>query len=189
MAGHLTTEQREVLRPFIEGKEVYDLGAGAYMPLCRKLLDTGARRVVAVDKHFSAKPIKGVKARCCIFLQLAEDLVEDGEEIDVAFISWPMNSSYDAGLVEVCERAKVVVYLGTNTGGSACGTPQLFKHLLGRRLLAAVPHRLNTMLICGERLEQPRDPTPEEAAGIEMYEVASAPIRGFDPEAWAPFLT
>jgi len=95
------------------------------------------------------------------------------DSVDVAFVAWPTNSRAIDGLVEILERASVVAYVGCNTGGTACGTPGFFQHLLQRELLAYEADRRNTLIVCGRRMDKAREPQGEEKAGIDsdtLYE-------------------
>ena len=195
--GRLTDAQTKALGRFVEGKEVYDLGCGPNAPHARRLLDLGARHVVGVDREIasmdlglSPDPLDETDPRvtrlCAIFFQVLEEVTS----IEVAFVSWPTNGPYDAGLVPILAKAEVVVYLGCNFDGTSCGTPDLFKHLLSRELLAVGPDKLNSMIVVGKRLKsptaRPRKATPEEIAGLETYEPASK-VRTYSRADWAPF--
>ena len=74
------------------------------------------------------------------------------------------------GLLQLLARAETIVYLGKNTDGSMCGFPAVFEHMVGRRLLAYVPHFRNTLVVVGARLTEPRAPQHEELAGLLAYE-------------------
>ncbi len=54
-----------------------------------------------------------------------------GLEIDVAFVSAPPNEPAP-GLVGLLQAASVVVYVGKNTDGTACGWPGMFAALARR---------------------------------------------------------
>jgi len=156
--GHLTETMAQTIRTYVEGKRVWDLGSGDFH-YARELLLLGADSVLAIDKEWRGRPPEGVTFRQDYFFDITP------EPIEVAFISWPANYNL-TGLIEILEQAQTVIYLGCNLDGSACGWKGLFEHLTGRELLAHVPHRRNTLLVCGRTLDVPREPTGEERGGL-----------------------
>jgi hypothetical protein len=160
--GLLTKRMMECLPPFIADREVWDLGAGD-LDYANTLMHLGAAHVIAIDKSDrggALRPKKGIEFRCALFRQVEPP----PEGIGVAFVSWPVTYAI-TGLVDLVKRADVVIYLGSNMGGSACGPRELFEHLGQRELLAHVPHRQNSLLVCGGPCER-RTPTPEEYAAL-----------------------
>jgi len=93
-------------------------------------------------------------------------------EIEVAFVSWPENirswpAANSCSLSRVLQPARVVVYIGCNMDGWACGTQALWIELLNRELLAYVPSTLHhNLIVAGERAAAPREPTAEELCGL-----------------------
>ena len=176
--GHLTEEQWAVIGLHVAGKVVNDYGAGN-MAKSVKLLQLGARRVLAIDKALSGHSLTSpiLKAMKATFSALWKGLarVRPDQIIwpDVAFLSWPF---YDVSegryLVDLLGMSDVVIYAGKNTDGATCGDERLFKWFLRRRLLAYVPERRTTLLVLGEELPagQIRKPTGEEHARLEPGE-------------------
>lgn len=162
MYGVLTPEQSDVLGIHVAGKHVIDLGAGD-LKLAQMVLRLGADRVTAIDKeNYGVKPrFLNLHVIHCYFDQW------QGEDPEVALVSWPQNK-YELGLLRIVERSSIIVYRGCNTGGSACGWPDLFAHFLGRDLLAYVPHPRNTLIVYGAHLDEPRKPRGEERAGLNV---------------------
>lgn len=159
--GHMTPEMRVVLREHVVGAEVWDLGAGS-LGRAREMLEMGASRVLAVDKgQMPASSDSRLETHITLFLDLPPP--EGG--IDVAFLGWPQNSSL-LGLTELLVRSRKVVYLGSNTNGSACGNSSLFTHFSVREVLAHVPHTRNSLIVYGGWLSHPRKPLPEEWAAL-----------------------
>lgn len=155
----ISLEQRTALREAVAGRLVHDLGAGD-LKLSSKVLQLGAAHVVAVDKEDCPRRVPhGITYRKCLFKDFQDP-------IDVAFLAWPDN--HNTGVTPLVMRARRVVYLGKNTDGTMCGTGDLFIALLRRALLAYVPHRANTLIVCGDFLPAPREPTGEEAAGLSI---------------------
>lgn len=159
--GQLSAAQSTALSIYVRGRVVHDLGAGD-LELSRKLIKLGARRVHAVDKlekfYYASKLDAGLSYKSCYFHELPDT------PMDVLFMSWPVN--YEANLLPHVLRAGMVIYLGKNTDGSACGTPGLFEVMLRRKLHAYVPARKNSLVITGAYLDCPREPAGEERAGL-----------------------
>lgn len=155
--GRMTLEQELALAPHIKGELVHDLGAGDLI-MASDLLRLGAKQVVAIDKEtYRKKAPQGITPVTCYF-------EEYPSPVDIAFMSWPRNT-FDVGLLNICRRARRVVYLGCNTGGRACAFPQLLQHLATRQVLAHVPDGHNSLIVYSSALEARRY-LPEEYAGI-----------------------
>lgn len=151
--GHLEAEQSEVVREFVAGKEVMDLGAGS-LNLSAQLVGLGARKVVAVDRLLPRQAPEGV--------ELLENLFHNVQRrCEVVFVSWLVN--WPVGATRILEETETVVYLGKNTDGSSCGCLEVWRHLRGRELLRQVPSRGNTLLVYGPR-QVDRLPVGEELA-------------------------
>jgi len=88
----------------------------------------------------------------------------------VAFLSWPANHSMP-GLFELLAPAQWIVYLGKNTDGSACGTPEFFSRMLYREVKFYVPEQPNSLIVYGSRLPQKRPPVGEERAAFNTKDV------------------
>ena len=171
--GKLSSAQARIVAAFVEGELVHDLGAGD-LELARQLIALGARGVVAVDKNPSQKRVPLVR-------QVMSHFHAFEEPIEVAFVSWPVNWQ-DLGIVGLVKRAPLVIYLGTNMDGIACGTGELYWDLSKREVLAHEPHPKNTLIVYGHR-SVTREPLPEEVAGMdptrlyhfsEMYRAVTA---------------
>lgn len=156
--GEITDEMEEVLAPLVDGKTVYDLGAGD-LAHSHVLAGLGAARVVAVDKVPMPKP------RCSEVSRLTGHFgrLPVPDHIDVAFLGWPQTYPLP-GLLDWLDVADVVVYLGHNFDDSYCGSPELFFYMTRRSLLREVLSQQNTLLVLGDRLAEMRPMTSEEAA-------------------------
>jgi hypothetical protein len=148
-------------------REVYDLGSGDGKR-SRAALLLGAARVVAVDKDDvvrRATLLPGISRVQSTFAAL----VRKDPKIDVALVSWPW--VHDHSLLRLLERAKTVLYLGKNTDGVRCGSPQrtiqkaLFSHLCAREVFDYVPTQIESLLAYGD-LVGPRALLPEEKAAL-----------------------
>lgn len=161
--GKFSAQQATAVRPFLKGRVVHDLGCGNEFPLARTILRYGAKSVVGVDMRpldrGTRLPVKATYVNETLSQYVPEDY-------EVAFLSWPVNYEV-AGLVGLIMRAPVVVYLGCNFDTTSCGTTELYKHFVRRKLLAHVPHERNTLLVLGSVRHRSRKPTPEERAGID----------------------
>ena len=156
--GEITDEMEEVLAPLVDGKTVYDLGAGdlAHSHVIARL---GAEAVIAVDKVPMRTP------RCSKVSRLHGHFGElpVPDHIGVAFLGWPQTYPLP-GLLNWLDAADVVIYLGHNFGDSYCGSPKLFFYLTRRDLIDEVLGQRNTLLVLGDRLAEMRPMTCEEAA-------------------------
>lgn len=157
--GTLNAAQEECLKKLVAGKVVYDLGAGDLV-LAHKLLELGTTKVVAIEKErfFIYNVAPEIEVRAEYFQHMDED-------IDIAFVSWPAN--YDNGLLPILKRTKTIIYLGKNTDGSSCGTPDMFLYLLTRKIEQHIPSRRNTLICYSDTLEEKRYPLLEEDAAIK----------------------
>ena len=165
--GRLYASQQVALKPFLEGRTVFDLGAGDLV-LSHLLVELGAQKVVAIDKdgdyderrYLHVDPVSGIpevrnvhaqiEVKTQSFRSLVSSLVTseftrwveggDGEKgwPEVVFLSWPLNCE-DPHRDALVRAAQVVAYLGKNTDGVACGSAGLFVDLCQRELLAHVP--------------------------------------------------
>jgi hypothetical protein len=159
-------EQGDAIGRFVRDQVVHDLGCGDQV-LSRALVRLGAARVMAVD---ASPPTELPGAEITTVRATFQEYLDGSPQIDVAFVSWPLNFPEPALLCLVA-RARTVIYLGKCTDGVFCGWPGLFRHFLGRKLLAHVPHPVNTLCVYGEPLVKPREGELEERAGIDWLSV------------------
>lgn len=179
--GRLNERQAKIVKRFVAGKVVTDFGAGN-MGLSRTLLRLGATRVIAVDQTYTTNSITGGILWCCPdqsieMVASAFRSFKRKKPPDVAFVSWPENYHQDEGLVGVVKDAGILIYLGKNTDGQACGSPAFFRHQLRRPLLAHAKDPCNTLIVTGPLNGIERRPTLEERSGITMYDDRSRVIR------------
>lgn len=175
--GRLSDAQAERLRPFVEGKVVHDLGAGPDCDLSLVLISLGAKRVIAIEKD-SMTPLNhpDIEQHEIHFSDYIK--VHSEEQIEVAFIAAPRNAR-DWDLLTFVRIAKVVVYLGKNTDGTACGFRQLFESFFTREVLAYVPEYPRTLIVYGGDLKEPRQMRGEEYAALHGQD-GDAPILRFE---------
>lgn len=165
--GRMNARQRRAVADAVRGETVIDLGCGDLGWAAMLVGECQAERVIAVDK-----------APCLI--NLAPDKIEvvesrfeyyDGVIPDIAFLSWPMNHPMP-GLLRLVEQIPIVIYLGKNVDGSACGWPGLFEHFSGRALALHMPHHGSTLTVYGEPCDA-RQLTGEEIAARFYYAESS----------------
>jgi hypothetical protein len=189
--GRLTKAQEAVVRRFVSGRAVHDLGAGDFF-LSRCLIDLGARKVFAIERTAQhggileyGTPYEDVYVVNASFRGLGqvvrhgrragEPLAEAFRAPAVALVSWPsaedskFKSHSDYSILGYVRRARVVVYLGSNLDGTMCGSRKLYEHLARREVLAHEPGRRNTLIVYGRLLPRGRgrELLPEEQAGID----------------------
>lgn len=156
--GVLSQQMKVALRPFVEGRSVIDLGAGD-LGHSVELKRLGASRVLAVDQH-PMSDIDGIETHCCNF----SDPIE---AMDVAFLSWPINR-YCTGLNELLDQHDIVIYLGSNLEGNACGSLELFQHLTQRNPIVHACEPRNTLLVYS-RSARVESLYAEEIAAIDSW--------------------
>ena len=163
--GVLTKEQEKTLKPFLQGKDVTDLGAGD-LSLSRELLRLGAKTVDAYDKDdipqgYPRNLPRGLTFRKALFHELKGPF-------PVLFVSWPVNQPNPSLTIHASLCEEILIYLGKNDQGTACGHPNLFKVMVQRELLAHVPGKRSDLIITGKFLPQgeTRAATPEEHRGL-----------------------
>lgn len=165
--ANLTHSQARCLRSVVQNRTVHDIGCGSG-ELSRWMAQNGAWRVYAVDKDIGTLPKKfaqpNVVRVAASFAAYSKKLA--GDVGDVAVISWPWDSKHD-GLVELLRKFTVVVYIGKNTDGSACGSNDLWQHLTTRALREEIPDQRNVLLHYGpEVFDKPALRSEEEIAGL-----------------------
>jgi hypothetical protein len=156
--GDITKEMWTAIQPHVQGREVWDLGCGG-MTHTLQLQKLGAR-CTAIDKDPWRVP-PSLRGR---FIQsYFKDVPLPLEGIEVAFLSWPQNTTLD-GLLPLVHASRTVIYVGSNTGGTVCGNPLLFDYFQHREVLCHIPHPRNSLIILGGACVRPRGPLPEEWA-------------------------
>ena len=154
--GSLTSKQAEVVRTYVQGKRVTDLGAGDLF-LSKAILRLGATEIDAVDRYLPVRAPKRIN-------RIEARFHEWEGTPEVAFVSWPVN--WEVGLPAVLRRAPTVIYLGTNVGGTVCGDEHLWRYLTTREVLAYEPDPSNSLIVYGPR-EVERRLVGEEWAGLD----------------------
>lgn len=156
--GRLTPTQAELLRPFITGRQIHDMGSGPDV-MASVLLSLGAKHVVMVDKvDFQLELHPQIT-----FIHAKFD--EFQGEMEVMFLGAPINQNLPE-LVELTRRSPLVIYAGTNTGGTTCGSPGLFLHFATREILLYEPDPRSTLIVYGRPCARPRPLKGEEIAAL-----------------------
>ena len=161
MQGRLVTKaQEDAVAHAVKGQIVVDLGAGC-CELSKKLVELGAKQVLAVDKEFPLGFIKPYPK--------VQRIHQRFEELPfyptaVHFISWPPN--WECGLLQHIKAAGIIVYLGKNTDGMSCATRDIWEYLVTREILAYAPHKKNTLIVYGPGVKK-HSLRGEEEAGLE----------------------
>jgi hypothetical protein len=158
--GRLNEKQRETVALHVKGKHVHDLGAGNG-GLALELIKLGAEKVTTIERHDIHVKHPRIEVRQGYFHDFPM------LKPDVVFVSWPPNHK-DHDLYRLCRDARVLVYLGKCTDGTACGQPEMFEDMLHRELLAYIPDRQNTLVIVGAPIDFKRSPMGEERAGLDL---------------------
>lgn len=177
--GGLNPFQEEAVRYYVKNQLVYDLGAGM-LGWAEKLAQFGAEHVTAVDDIYKDQQ-ENVLNNCRAWKKCApEDVTIDDRDfrefhltgpnaLHTAFIAWPHNTyGRTMGLELLAMKAKTIIYLGKNLDGTSCGSPQLWRMLMQRKVLCFLPSARNSLIVYGPDLDRPRrDLLLEEKGAIE----------------------
>lgn len=168
--GKLNDEQEAVVRTFVQGMNVHDLGAGQ-LGMARKLVELGAHTVTAVDKDYEGRLqlYQDRPAQVSLVGETFEEYARHGHFIDVAFVCWP-ECYQQEGIVELINKVRVVIYLGSNFDGTACGCTDMWENLKRKEVLALVPSRWNSLIVYAGQKWIARRPVPEEYAALHRHE-------------------
>jgi hypothetical protein len=162
--GKLNDEQEAVLRRFVMGYNVHDIGAGQ-LALAKKLQELGAHTVTAIDKMYSHHMVFTPHPSITLVGEYFEEYARHGHFIDVAFVSWPEVHG-QRRIVDLLRGARTIIYLGSNFDGTACGSVEMFQYLSQREVLALVPAKWNSLIVYGHTYPIQRRLLPEEYAAI-----------------------
>lgn len=164
--GGLNDEQEAVVRNFVQGFNVHDLGAGQ-LGMSRKLVELGAHTVTAIDKDYEGRLhlYQDRPPQVNLVGELFEEYAKHGHFIDVAFVCWPECYAQN-GIVQLIQNVRVIIYLGSNFDGIACGAHDMWAVLKNREVLAYVPNRWNSLIVYAGQKWVARRPLPEEYAAL-----------------------
>lgn len=159
--GTLNDGQAAAVAAAINRRQVADIGTYAGR-LAERLLELGASGVDCIsDDELPLLPPNH---------RIAYTRVRDYETVfstgligqpQLLFMNWPVDKN-DWGLLDIVQQATLVIYLGSNIGGNACGSHELFRHFIRRELLVYEPGRHNSLLVYGASTGKARRPVGEE---------------------------
>ena len=164
--GHITNDMWAAIAPVVKGKQVWDICAGD-LEYAHLLAALGAS-VTAVEKEGRTFGEDARKPKqdgpVTVYRAYLHDLTPP-DHIEVLFGSYIPNAPLPT-LIRYLEAAETIIYIGCNTGGTACGNPVLYKHLFQRNILHHITTRQNDLIIYGngERGDAPL--LPEEFAAM-----------------------
>lgn len=199
MFGAFEKEHQLIAREYVSRERVIDLGCGDG-ERARVLSEIGAKEVLAIDYEIDRFRTRGDRVR---FLPATFfDVVSrhDGlcDDYGVAHVAWPSTNrlrDYSRSLIAILERIDTVIYIGCNTGGTACGTPALFEHFSRRKLLVYAPSARNTLIVYGRMTDVARRFVyHEELCGLRNDDYAygpqpfSASLELFDAGIYPPVI-
>lgn len=138
--ARLTHGMIEKLSSLVSGKTVYDLGCGdkTLSQLCRK---SGARRVISIDKDHDD---------CHLFRNILPTLKPKLSHVSI--LSWPSNYLHcqdETALINFLGETGTVIVVACMTGGTICGTPNLWGHLRNRDIIWSERNRVNSFIVYG----------------------------------------
>jgi hypothetical protein len=163
-----TEGQLKVIEHFCRGKELLDLG-GLDGSLSYRLLEAGAATAVTVDKE---KVPSLRHPRMTVINQPFSEFfrANQAKQWQTAILSWPANNDYAVGqMLPILDHCREVVYLGSNSNGSQCGTPLLWLQLVRRQIHCSLVEKKATLIVYTDILEQ-RYLIDEERLGLGLEE-------------------
>jgi hypothetical protein len=176
-----TDKQLSAIAEVVTDRHVHDLGAGDCHLAVLLLLECNARTVTVVDyvlpRDGRRRALEYMLPGDLIFVDAMFEKYVLSKPIDVAFLSWPPNR-FVPGLLDLVASARTIIYLGSNADCSACGGLDLLQYFLSRELQRFIPDRQSSLLVLGDVLAQPREPTGEERAGIDGWN--GGPVLSFE---------
>lgn len=175
----LTPAQLAVLERAVRGKQVVDLGAGVWASLSALCARLGARLVTAVEKQdFEADRSVMIALGVRLYQGEIQDFMRtlDGQDIDVALISWPWLSMAPISIERLLERCRTVVYIGKNTSDVRCGSGKnvahaaFWQHLTKRAIVETEPDPIQVVTVYGPPYSSPVDRAliEEERAALSV---------------------
>ena len=162
MRGSFNTGHQEILAPLVSGRVVHDLGAGD-LTLAHDLVGLRASKVIAVDKERMPSP-ESDKVEC-----IQSYFKAYKGKPDIVLLSWPVN--WDSDVLHLIEMARVIIYVGRNTNGVACGYAALWRYLETREVLHYDDQDQRSTLIVYGPGRRAGGRLPEEHAAIDQSRV------------------
>ena len=182
MYGRFSDAHQRVVRSYVRGRTVVDLGAGD----CERaytLSKLGALKVHAVDPNIPRKyldpenfpddagPIETHHCDGRTFEKLVASVLPLSAKgrIDVLYLAWPTAGGTERpGFLALIERSDVVIVTTKNTDGIAVGTAKMWGALCSREVLSYRPEKENTLIVYGEPCAYRSSVHYEELMGITM---------------------
>lgn len=170
-----------LLRPFVEGRDVWDLGCGD-LSHAERLLRAGALRVTGVDATDRVKDGVLDDPRVTFRKEYLDFLHQpDYRDMEVAYCSWP--HQFGSGLRGITEWVPCVVFVGKNSDGTSCGERSMWDVLVKRRVLLYEPSRRESLIVYG-REDADRPLLPDELAALDHEHIWGfddlMALRGYD---------
>jgi len=165
----------EILREYVEGRTVLELGAGNLRD-ARALLELGARSVHCLDKSpvpDSDRDALGRDPRLSWQRGYFEEHLYLAPRYDVLFISYPIMRPLGLAYMVAPREDQVVVYRGQNLEGTVCGSRAFWQVLSTREVLKASRVGLESLIVYGSRRDVDRDILLEERGGLDRSKIYS----------------
>jgi len=152
---HIPPEATQLLTTFTQGKNVLDIGGytGALGSLLLK--DYAAKSVCSYDKSESTPSnTKGLTFKNGYFNALDRNWVST---FDAFTLSWPSNNNAVDCLPFKLPSQGQLLYIGTNFGGTACGSEGLWNYLSSLEVVAYISNPANSFIVydLGQKRKDP----------------------------------
>ena len=162
-------ESLALLKPFLTGRHVWDMGAGETPRIVADILlssEIGAKYVTSVDASFGRRRSTPNHKTICSDYNLIKGVD------DVVLVSWPSAYGVKPGWLKT---ARVLVFIGANDGCTACYLPGLFTEMAKREVLFHQEAskggdclESQDFQVCGDRLSLLRAATAIETRGLDV---------------------
>jgi len=161
------TEHLQYLAKVVNGKTIYDFGCGNLERTTKILEATKPSKVVAVDQRKPAHIPKSIE-----FVEMDMSKTTPTTIGDIAFVSWPINRLVFSGgpaWEQVLQPYKEIIYIGNNTGGTCCGSPEFWNAVSNREVLEVLPDIKETLIHYGSKPREESQVPAEEFYGIDSW--------------------
>lgn len=162
MYGRITPEMESLIRTIVQDRVVWALGSGPTLDEAKLIIQWGAKKVFAIDRHDRSNMIlpaftdRGRIIQCQAYYTefLTHVATTKIPKPDVVFIKWP-DTGPNTGQIALAHVAPIVIYIGSNDRMSACGNDALWAYFRYRPVNHTLDAFENSMIVYGEPCDTP----------------------------------